>query len=54
VRPLDIEFDKVVQWIANPLLVRHPAESPQEQQYFYHRTKQERNKFPFENQSAGG
>jgi hypothetical protein len=26
-RPLNVEFDKVVQWIANPLLLGHPTES---------------------------
>jgi hypothetical protein len=30
--PVDIEFDQVVQWIANSLLLRHAAESPSSQQ----------------------
>ena len=28
VRLLDIEFDEVVEWIANPLLLGHSSESP--------------------------
>lgn len=33
-RPLDIELDEVVQWIANPLLLGHSAESPLRKQTY--------------------
>jgi hypothetical protein len=50
--PVDIEFDQVMQWIANSLLLRHAAESPSSRRCCV--IEQKENKLmPRENHSAG-